>query len=156
MKHRKLRIAWSLAWGIVALLVGLWVRSSRISDIVFIPISSPPSAIIASAPGEICVGIDKTYSGGSEWETEETELMRLPSRTPHAKYFIGNWGRFAYINDAGGAAVLIPDWFLIFAATAFSAAPPVRWSNRFTLRTLLVATTLVAIGLGLIVWLANK
>ena len=28
MKHRKLRIAWSVAWGIVAvLLVALWVRS---------------------------------------------------------------------------------------------------------------------------------
>jgi hypothetical protein len=31
--------------------------------------------------------------------------------------------------------------------------PLVSWSNRFSLRTLLIATTLVAVGLGLIVWL---
>ena len=33
MKHRKLRIAWSVAWGVVAvLLVSLWVRSYWIAD----------------------------------------------------------------------------------------------------------------------------
>src|SRR5690348_17214413 len=35
MKHRKLRIAWSVAWGVVAvLMVPLWVRSYWIEDIV--------------------------------------------------------------------------------------------------------------------------
>jgi hypothetical protein len=36
MKHRKLRIAWSVAWGIVVvLLIALWVRSYWIADIVY-------------------------------------------------------------------------------------------------------------------------
>jgi hypothetical protein len=35
MKYRKLRIAWSVAWGIVAvLLIALWVRSYWVADVI--------------------------------------------------------------------------------------------------------------------------
>jgi hypothetical protein len=42
--------------------------------------------------------------------------------------------------------------FTLVSATP-AALPWTRWSRRFTLRTLLIATTLVAVVLGLIVWL---
>jgi hypothetical protein len=43
MKHRKLRIAWSVAWGLAAvLLVALWVRSYRRHDIVYLPDNRMP------------------------------------------------------------------------------------------------------------------
>jgi hypothetical protein len=47
----------------------------------------------------------------------------------------------------------VPHWFAVFVAATLAAVPWLRWSNRFTLRTLLIATTLVAVVLGLIAWL---
>lgn len=49
--------------------------------------------------------------------------------------------------------VRIGTWFLVLMSPAISMLPWLRWSNRYSLRTLLVATTLVAIALGFIVWL---
>ena len=46
----------------------------------------------------------------------------------------------------------MPYWFLAALATSLSIFPWTNWSRRFSLRTLLIATTLVAVGLGLIVW----
>lgn len=52
----------------------------------------------------------------------------------------------------------IPYWFLAlgFAAFAYVSCPPlgqIRW--RFSLRTLLIVTTLVAVVLGLVVWMTG-
>ena len=44
----------------------------------------------------------------------------------------------------------IPYWFLTLFSAALAAAPWLRW--RFSLRTLLLAITLIAVVLGLIVW----
>jgi hypothetical protein len=45
----------------------------------------------------------------------------------------------------------IPIWFLAGLSGVLAATPWIRWIHRFSLRTLLIATTLVAVGLGLIV-----
>ena len=49
----------------------------------------------------------------------------------------------------------VPYWFLILAAVAMAATPWLLSCRRFSLRTLLIATTLVAVVLGLVVWLSN-
>ena len=44
MKYRKLRIAWSVAWGLLAvLLFVLWVRSYWWSEYVAVPVTSTQS-----------------------------------------------------------------------------------------------------------------
>ena len=50
----------------------------------------------------------------------------------------------------------IPIWLTVLV-TAILASAPWRWTveRRFSLRTLLIATTLVAVGLGLIVWMTR-
>jgi hypothetical protein len=47
--------------------------------------------------------------------------------------------------------VAIPIWLLLLVSAAFAIAPWIEWSRRFSLRTLLIATTLVAVVLGSIV-----
>ncbi len=49
----------------------------------------------------------------------------------------------------GDVAFRFPYWFPVVITTAFAAAPWVRW--RFSIRTVLIATTLVAVVLGAIV-----
>lgn len=45
----------------------------------------------------------------------------------------------------------VPHWLLLLLAATISAMPWIKW--RFSLRTLLIATTLVAVGLGIVVML---
>jgi hypothetical protein len=42
-------------------------------------------------------------------------------------------------------------WILAILAAALAAAPWIKWSRRFSLRTFLIAITLVALALGLII-----
>jgi hypothetical protein len=45
----------------------------------------------------------------------------------------------------------VPFWFIVLISLALAAAPWLRTRWRFSLRTLLLATTLVAVVLGLVV-----
>jgi hypothetical protein len=77
-----------------------------------------------------------------EIDTEPFVLEPFSSRTG-----------FHLEHDYGRTVIQLPYWFLtlLFAATA--GLPWIRW--RFTLRTLLIATTLVAVLLGLIAYSAR-
>jgi hypothetical protein len=150
MKHRKLRIAWSVGWGIVAvLLVALWMRSFK----EFIVGYNGPklgSVVIGvgCTPGVLSFGV--TDSGVNQpWSVrridEESYKGLFGSTTlPWSRL----WGTFS-INGDG---LIVPYWFASFFALAMSTIPWIRFSNRFSLRTLLIATTLIAFMLGLIVW----
>jgi hypothetical protein len=58
------------------------------------------------------------------------------------KFDIGTW------DD--GAAVFVPHWFLTLVCGSFAVAPWLPWPQRFSLRTLLIATTLVAAALAMV------
>jgi hypothetical protein len=51
-----------------------------------------------------------------------------------------------------GSSVMILLWCAVTATGALSLLP---WLRRFSLRTMLIATTLVAVGLGMVVYLAR-
>ena len=75
MKHRKLRIAWSVAWGIVAaLVIALWVRSHYSVNQMFL--TTPRSAFItiASAPDAILIGMSD-YSPTGTWATPTSSWL---------------------------------------------------------------------------------
>jgi hypothetical protein len=50
----------------------------------------------------------------------------------------------------------LPQWFPVLIFAALTDAPWIHWSKRFNLRTLLIATTLVAVVLGLVVYVARQ
>jgi hypothetical protein len=60
---------------------------------------------------------------------------------------------FAAMTDTNYFCVVLPHWFALALIATGAAVPWMQWSKRFSLRTLLIATTLVAVMLGLIVWL---
>ena len=49
------------------------------------------------------------------------------------------------------SAIVLPNWFAVAMSAGAAVAPWIRW--QFSLRTLLIATMLVAVVLGIIVWL---
>ncbi len=164
MKHRKLRIAWSVAWGIVAVLsIALWVRSYWYSyHAIRVIGTSYINCGLLEGQAELSLDSDPTEisflirTNGYDWNGSITSVEELydewkegdvpvPPLAVREKFLRG------FEFDSG--RVEIPLWFLTSLFTAASIAPWLRWSNRFSLRTLLIATTLVAVGLGLIAWL---
>ncbi|HEX3600401.1 MAG TPA: hypothetical protein VHU84_09685 [Lacipirellulaceae bacterium] len=152
MKHRKLRIVWSVVWGIAAvLLVVLWVRSySRVEHTLWN--SARASFCISTYPGEVTI---EATNGG----------VLMPLGWSHVVFPIsGNYSPaddeprtifgFAWQTDDDSIIAYIPFWFLTLICAAFTwfGIVPPHIVKRFSLRTLLIATTLVAVGLWLIVW----
>jgi hypothetical protein len=145
MKYRKLRIAWSVAWGVVAvLLCVLWVRSYWRYDLIE-GMSFTGSAITkyfrcASARGQITILAVPTYRSAitaAKW--------RHKSGKPGKGNALGVLG-FHYDELRLG----LPHWLFSIAVAVVAALPWFRF--RFSLRTLFIVTTLVAVALGLIVW----
>jgi hypothetical protein len=145
MKHRKLRIAWSVAWGIVVvLLIGVWVRSYRTEDAFYWNRSG--RIVFASRHGQIRMSTSKMIFVGSpllEWHT----LLAMPDG-------VRNW---TFQSHQDGTFVVVPHGFpiagfilFLIAAQPWTLARAIDW--RFSLRTLLIATTLVGLGLGIVVW----
>ena len=132
MKNRKLRIAWSVAWGVACLLlIALWVRSYSWLDAC-----AGFSHSVAAYHGSLY--IDTGWAG-------------------HGPVIVRNLGPVDIISDYEAAPTrgdtTIPIWLFLILGLASGIAPWLPW--HFSLRTLLIATTLVAILLGLIVYAAS-
>ena len=80
-------------------------------------------------------------------------IAPLPDR-PNLDYF-GNYSLpvDAIVVTPGRGGISIYFWIPTLIFATITAAPWLRW--RFSLRTLLIATTLLAVVLGLVVYLAR-
>jgi hypothetical protein len=154
MKHRKVRIVWSVMWGGVAavLLIALWARSYWWLDQCYAQVGRLYCGVesLRGRAYSHIIFLEEGKAGqtgfftrtATNYQVSDLELSTLQMLF-RFKLSFGKWG---YSGNA-------PTWLpvLILIGTAF--APWFRW--HFRLRTLLIATTLVAVGLGLAVWLAN-
>jgi hypothetical protein len=151
MKHRKLRIAWSVGWGIVVmLLIALWVRSYWWEEIILAHFSNrgfQASHVLGQ------LRLSSVYLPGSSfsWPVMQTPVTVDTFRLdPVHAHDLPSWVGFDWKVTKIGWRVCLPYWFVLIATATGASAPWIGW--RFSLRTLLIATTLVAVGLGLIVW----
>jgi hypothetical protein len=151
MNCRKLRIAWSVGCGMLCrLLIALWIRSHRYYDI-FATNSPNPRLIIESVPGSFIISTAPAYDHQSRtirhgWERFEMSRFRevgfrLPTYTGLGYVVRKNYFQMKYSWPVSlGLLILALVW-----------VRPSRFGRRFSLRTLLIAATVVAVGLGLIV-----
>ena len=149
MKYRKLRIAWSVACGIASmLLMALWVRSYLWADYLKAPYPKGRDLVVVSRSGQLEVELYYLTAGElSYWQFDRlgpSELMELDGEPS-----LSGLGFKLYWGVPSG--IVVPLWFLVFFSVSLAGLPWIRLSKRFSLRTLLIATTLVAIMLGLIV-----
>jgi hypothetical protein len=146
MRFRRLRIAWSLAWGAIALfLCLLWIRSYWRNDIVSFYYDSN-CVDIDSQRGKLFPLVQVFGPNDERWQ--------LFSRAYDGSFSCFRHPSFYWANDLPNYFfACIPYWFLTLLPATITAVP---WlPSRFSLRTLLIATTLVAVGLGLIVYIAR-
>jgi hypothetical protein len=143
MRFRTLRIAWSVFWGLACvLLIVLWIRSYRISDSVYHRTWLTSS--MSGAIGIVRLGPASKAPWPARWtwgtlSRDEFQIIKSP---------------WHFHSDKFETEVVFPHWIPVLLAGTLTAIP---WlCYRFSLRTLLIATTLVAVVLGLAVWAVRK
>jgi hypothetical protein len=148
MKFRNLRIAWSIGWGLgCLLLIMLWVRSYWVSEEIDSRIADYPVAC-ESQKGRLRFTHFPANNNG--WDVTYEIKYGSWHYSSHRIYA----GLLQFVWGFGDDYLNMPHWVFVFAASVAASLPWLRW--RFSLRTLLIATTLVAMVLGLAVWSAKK
>jgi hypothetical protein len=141
MRFRKLRIACSTQCGVFCLLlIAFWVRSYEYDQTAGIHgerlehLNSQTRLLtVWSKLGSVHFAISKPNAIGG-WQTNFPANRALG---------------FGILTTGTSTTVRIPYWSLFIVALTVVGSP---WLiSRFSLRTLLIATTLVAVALGLIV-----
>jgi hypothetical protein len=142
------------------LLVALWVRSYERREYVAIRVSNTVALSAISLQGRIVfVGdvqpVDRR-PGLIAWMTESEQVTgwNLPWLGEPIRR--ATWGMRIQRLTLGiaGIAVQIAHGLLLLVLGTIAVAPWLSWRSRFSLRTLLIGTTLVAIGLGIVVALS--
>jgi hypothetical protein len=144
-----LRIAWSVFFGIACvLLIAVWVRSYWKCDYIQRVNQNYVLRTIASNNGIVYLQNNNVAVPGvtvTGWNYASVESTEKP---PDFRWVLSS------ADDE--APFYIPLWILTSIAAVFAAISLMPWSKRFSLRTLLIATTLVAVVLGLVVWLLRN
>jgi hypothetical protein len=177
MSFRKLRIAWSVVWSLAAVLFCLlWVVSYWCFGSIECRLSSTSNLMVNCVKG--CTYMGTMLDTDADWNVtieplsgsvrSTTEEVQSGNVTKTIEVVVPidwerdlregmNWrGHFGFglSHSSGFQFISAPNWFLAVISATFAVAP---WKllRNFSLRTLLITTTLVAVALGLIVWLSR-
>ena len=149
MRFRKLRIAWSVGCSIACvLLVVLWVRSYWQTFIALKATSDGHTLVVDSSDGDL------SFSREPGLATRRLSWTRAQDMTPAwQKLPTSCWGAGFSWRSSPYISVRLPYWIPTLIFVVASVLPwIVQMSFRFSLRTLLIATTLIALVLGTIVY----
>jgi hypothetical protein len=165
-----LRIAASLVCGVACLLLTvLWIVSYVRMDQVLAPISKTQYVGCTSAVGELRFGKSNDPVLGRlfnhqwarrgfplrNWETGPRGGPFFPASVPEPQD--RKWITWLRLNRNFSVLppgvthdeLIVPYWCLVLPFAALSTIPWIQWPHRFSLRTLLLATTLVAVALAI-------
>jgi uncharacterized membrane protein len=153
----KLRIAWSVACGLVAvLLIVVWAVSYTFWNGLWIRYSNTPdrSLHIFTERGRLTVQT-RWNTGLASFLYEHARLTDALGQAPDDDARTARDERFHILHWHGRPIYIIRLWFTCLFASGSVILPWFHLPTRFSVRTLLIGTTLVAALLGLIAWLAR-
>ena len=134
------------------LLIAFWARSYTTRDSVFWPWIDH-AVQVNSLKGHVVVGaVGKEPA--ARWEPFKIEHSAIEGR--FKTLFDNDVLGFYFERKPGELRLDVPHWFLVFTGMIIAAAPWWHEKWRFSLRTLLIAMTLVAVGLGLVVAFSRR
>jgi len=170
MRFRKLRIAWSVGCGIACvLLMALWWESRTEIKGATSHLIPHRFTMVLSLLGEVGV------AHGIDWEehmgTPQGELNHFSKESPGE-------GTYSYINRGPYPRltgkmppfkarlrwyraryhwyIAAPHWLLVLYVATIGAVPWIRFSRGYSLRSLLLAVTAVALLLGCVIYATRK
>jgi len=155
MRFRKLRIAWSVVSGtICVLLIAFWVRSYVWRDACYLG----SHVFISSCYGQISFDVAfPPHSLGQNWRYWRGPAGSTVSENSKREFAVRNLQMFSFRSFRSFQPSCFPHWSIVVPFAAFTIAPWLRQiSYCFSLRTLLIATTLVAVVLGAVVYAASR
>jgi hypothetical protein len=131
------------------------MRSYLIWDSMGGPIPAIKSIVLNSCRGTIhtCLYYPSSQAPISEWYHSRIDPNDNQNKAEWAKDINNSKSGFSFKSYArAGVSISAPLWFPLLVIAALAVAPwnPKLW--KFSLRTLLIATTLIAVVLGLVVW----
>ena len=139
-----LRIAWTVWWGVAAvLLCVLWVRSYWWFDNA--NFSATGTVVLNSLEGAVGLVYSDTASnkGLTSITVEDVKPLINPKGEKARKWL--------FDVHPTGTWVSCPYWFAALLLGLLAVGPWIRSFRQFSLRTLLIAMTLIAIVMGLVV-----
>jgi hypothetical protein len=156
--YRKLRIAFSALCGIACLLlIVMWARSYWRTDYLVWGITAKQGFLARSLNGAAVLDY-MNFSGSGKnlvlykWHVES---MPLPDTNRFSSGGVDNTFAGFLIQRSGSGGrflVCVPYWFLVPLTATLAVALSGKWALHFSLKTLLIATTLVAVLLGTIAY----
>jgi hypothetical protein len=148
---RLLRISFSAACGIFCvLLIVLWARSDLETDSFRFSVGSCGLSI-DSTGGRLYTSV--SGSGGANLQP----FLRYPRSAERTVWQAvrrenaWGFGAFQDLTFINTSTIVVPHWFPALLMITLAILPWLWWPRRFSLRTLLIATTLIAVVLGLAV-----
>jgi hypothetical protein len=135
------------------LLVALWVRSYWWRDFLFGRFDRPRAYQFESIQGQLYLStfLDSGWPG---WRRDARPVdywyakSGRPAERPALRF---HWGDSLHYTGYHGVILCLPHWSLVAVSGLLVASPWLPWSRRFSLRTLMTATALVAVALGVVV-----
>jgi hypothetical protein len=147
---RLLRIAVSVVCLIVCgLFIVLWVRSYGSLDMLHGRIWHGRELRLESQHGQVSAYIGPLSTPSWRIRTYSTDGGLMLGM--HDLWLNKSVSQFSVFTVRQGLAITVPHWFVILLCVALASLPWIASPYRFSLRTLLIATMLVAIVLGLVV-----
>lgn len=139
------------------LIIGLWVRSYKHRDVATLGIDHGPGYAVESVNGSLAL---LYFQWGTAYVPKGWGgLTEVSDFTFATRFQLARFGTFGFKSFLPASLVaVVPHWFPfgVFATmAALCWLPWLPWSWRFSLRFLLVVTTLVAVVLGLIMYAAG-
>lgn len=153
---RALRISITAAGLLMSALVAvMWLRNFWWADVFWAPLPNAGQVAIASADGQVEFGISYPALRGAARANQGTELWGWQTYTASRNRVFDillPWKQVIHYRvTRNGSIAMLPHWLLAIVPLLLAGMLWIRWSRRFTIRTMLVITTLVAVVLALVV-----
>lgn len=150
---RRLRIAASVFFAVVAVaLCVLWVRSYWYFDTALISLTNSHVMEIESGGGFANIAYIKKKPSSTNSSRIAHRSFAIPAEL---SAHLSDLGRFRASVVRSGWLIRFPYWLAVIAFSAPAYLCSAGLPTRFSLRTLMIVITLLAVVLGLGVWVAG-
>jgi hypothetical protein len=159
MLRRLLNIASIVCLVLCVALMGLWVRSYRWVDELRGPIAGQQTFTLTSRPGRLLVTFDKSSANTPPVKKKGPPLWSLnsgrygPNFQPEELQAAWLYPAARFAHSIGRPQLwgsVLSYWFLVVVSGSLATLFRMQWPPRFNLRTVFIATTVIAVVLGMI------